>query len=183
MNTQILFFFFFSSRRRHTRYWRDWSSDVCSSDLIPPSYHLCTRFAGSFPGSGKAMQDSSWLRARSRVAQTGQFLRQRPQPLPGLQIVGLLFGACLTLPLEVASRDLPKIRVGSQVDRRVGALLHVARGATERLEDHLRTHERRRVQAVCGNARAFELPSQVEGEHDEGQLALGIRSHAVVAPL
>src|SRR5258707_10813936 len=23
---------FFSSRRRHTRYWRDWSSDVCSSD-------------------------------------------------------------------------------------------------------------------------------------------------------
>src|SRR5215203_4688111 len=28
-----MFFFFFSSRRRHTRYWRDWSSDVCSSDL------------------------------------------------------------------------------------------------------------------------------------------------------
>src|SRR3712207_7162188 len=27
--------FFFSSRRRHTRYWRDWSSDVCSSDLLP----------------------------------------------------------------------------------------------------------------------------------------------------
>src|SRR5215217_4830611 len=32
--TQSLWvFFFFSSRRRHTRYWRDWSSDVCSSDL------------------------------------------------------------------------------------------------------------------------------------------------------
>src|SRR3712207_8707489 len=31
--------FFFSSRRRHTRYWRDWSSDVCSSDLrVPPDY-------------------------------------------------------------------------------------------------------------------------------------------------
>src|SRR3712207_5543722 len=29
-----MFFFFFSSRRRHTRYWRDWSSDVCSSDLF-----------------------------------------------------------------------------------------------------------------------------------------------------
>src|SRR3712207_1436380 len=25
--------FFFSSRRRHTTYWRDWSSNVCSSDL------------------------------------------------------------------------------------------------------------------------------------------------------
>src|SRR5207253_6268263 len=29
----LLFFFFFSSRRRHTRWPRDWSSDVCSSDL------------------------------------------------------------------------------------------------------------------------------------------------------
>src|SRR5690606_40058274 len=28
-------FFFFSSRRRHTRFSRDWSSDVCSSDLQP----------------------------------------------------------------------------------------------------------------------------------------------------
>src|SRR5207245_5635735 len=27
--------FFFSSRRRHTRCYRDWSSDVCSSDLVP----------------------------------------------------------------------------------------------------------------------------------------------------
>src|SRR5258707_969736 len=31
--SHMSFIFFFSSRRRHTRYWRDWSSDVCSSDL------------------------------------------------------------------------------------------------------------------------------------------------------
>src|SRR5947209_4674868 len=31
---EFLCFFFFSSRRRHTRYWRDWGSDVCSSDLL-----------------------------------------------------------------------------------------------------------------------------------------------------
>src|SRR5690606_39500946 len=31
-----IFFFFFSSRRRHTRFSRDWSSDVCSSDLSTP---------------------------------------------------------------------------------------------------------------------------------------------------
>src|SRR5437879_13910530 len=30
----MLFYFFFSSRRRHTRYIGDWSSDVCSSDLV-----------------------------------------------------------------------------------------------------------------------------------------------------
>src|SRR5687768_17985792 len=29
----VCFYFFFSSRRRHTRCSRDWSSDVCSSDL------------------------------------------------------------------------------------------------------------------------------------------------------
>src|SRR3712207_2154802 len=29
----VYVYFVFSSRRRHTRYWRDWSSDVCSSDL------------------------------------------------------------------------------------------------------------------------------------------------------
>src|SRR5207253_5955825 len=30
----LFYFFFFSSRRRHTRWPRDWSSDVCSSDLV-----------------------------------------------------------------------------------------------------------------------------------------------------
>src|SRR5690606_40463838 len=37
------FLFFFSSRRRHTRFSRDWSSDVCSSDLKS----LCTGAAFS----------------------------------------------------------------------------------------------------------------------------------------
>src|SRR5699024_11671883 len=31
---RVFVLFFFSSRRRHTRSKRDWSSDVCSSDLI-----------------------------------------------------------------------------------------------------------------------------------------------------
>src|SRR5699024_11299639 len=34
------FVFFFSSRRRHTRSKRDWSSDVCSSDLVYDQFHL-----------------------------------------------------------------------------------------------------------------------------------------------
>src|SRR5438045_6727096 len=32
--TIVFFFFFFSSRRRHTRCLSDWSSDVCSSDMV-----------------------------------------------------------------------------------------------------------------------------------------------------
>src|SRR5581483_9521972 len=38
---KLLFFFFFSSRRRHTRYWRDWSLDVCSSDLNASQRPCC----------------------------------------------------------------------------------------------------------------------------------------------
>src|SRR5690606_40131884 len=34
-----LLLFFFSSRRRHTRFSRDWSSDVCSSDLKRPTQY------------------------------------------------------------------------------------------------------------------------------------------------
>src|SRR4051812_49500674 len=40
----IFFFFFFSSRRRHTRLTCDWSSDVCSSDLLQlPVINLITQ--------------------------------------------------------------------------------------------------------------------------------------------
>src|SRR5690348_15246702 len=35
-----VFFFFFSSRRRHTRWTGDWSSDVCSSDLIIRQHYI-----------------------------------------------------------------------------------------------------------------------------------------------
>src|SRR5258707_1018244 len=38
--------FFFSSRRRHTRYWRDWSSDVCSSDLMIVPHDVEKGFIG-----------------------------------------------------------------------------------------------------------------------------------------
>src|SRR3712207_8738558 len=51
----MLGFFFFSSRRRHTRYWRDWSSDVCSSDLI--------KFGGTSVGSGAAFARAAAISA------------------------------------------------------------------------------------------------------------------------
>src|SRR5262245_64465267 len=37
-------FFFFSSRRRHTRCLSDWSSDVCSSDLVMPLLEILEHF-------------------------------------------------------------------------------------------------------------------------------------------
>src|SRR5947209_18245987 len=49
---------FFSSRRRHTRYWRDWSSDVCSSDL--------PRAAADLPAS----DSTRWRRHPARTDPT-----------------------------------------------------------------------------------------------------------------
>src|SRR5690349_23124115 len=51
----MYFFFFFSSRRRHTRSLRDWSSDVCSSDLA---------------GHGELVDDS-WTDAPDELAVPG----------------------------------------------------------------------------------------------------------------
>src|SRR3712207_7702941 len=47
---------FFSSRRRHTSDWRDWSSDVCSSDLCPALHHqlpTCRKAAVHAPEIGQ----------------------------------------------------------------------------------------------------------------------------------
>src|SRR2546430_8372225 len=43
--------FFFSSRRRHTRFDCDWSSDVCSSDLISPGRNIQAIPYGAFTGA------------------------------------------------------------------------------------------------------------------------------------
>src|SRR2546422_6143953 len=42
----VILVFFFSSRRRHTRCSRDWSSDVCSSDLAPDREPVETHSTG-----------------------------------------------------------------------------------------------------------------------------------------
>src|SRR6266511_514046 len=46
MPDEYEYVFFFSSRRRHTRFSRDWSSDVCSSDLVSPERWLTPGVGG-----------------------------------------------------------------------------------------------------------------------------------------
>src|SRR2546430_2798537 len=63
--------FFFSSRRRHTRFDCDWSSDVCSSDLVRdcgPQSHIPGEIAGPQrrrKGSRTADCELSWRAARA----------------------------------------------------------------------------------------------------------------------
>src|SRR5688572_32274101 len=48
-----LFSFFFSSRRRHTRFDCDWSSDVCSSDLVSLIQGAERRLTATLPVPGR----------------------------------------------------------------------------------------------------------------------------------
>src|SRR2546422_6787609 len=61
-----VFFFFFSSRRRHTRCSRDWSSDVCSSDL--ESVTTVEEILRVFLGDAKDFLDSRHALARLEPA-------------------------------------------------------------------------------------------------------------------
>src|SRR5256885_4962838 len=53
-------FFFFSSRRRHTRLQGDWSSDVCSSDLLGSEVGRVKLEDGSEVQGGKLLMRGQW---------------------------------------------------------------------------------------------------------------------------
>src|SRR2546422_8083541 len=76
MSTSSCCFFFFSSRRRHTRCSRDWSSDVCSSDLAmfrrkTRDETWCTATRPQAFVSQQSPQD--FVRALERRMRPGQF--------------------------------------------------------------------------------------------------------------
>src|SRR5699024_11868339 len=67
------FFFFFSSRRRHTRSKRDWSSDVCSSDLTFTSVYIIAWFSDL----STTQQSAGWSFCRSEERRVGKECRSR----------------------------------------------------------------------------------------------------------
>src|SRR2546428_3741279 len=78
-------FVFFSSRRRHTRSDRDWSSDVCSSDLLkqgtgnPAGTELCVNENDGSVGVPDAGTDVT-VNLRSEERRVGKECRSRWSP-------------------------------------------------------------------------------------------------------
>src|SRR5207245_2226420 len=68
-------FFFFSSRRRHTRCYRDWSSDVCSSDLPIFEYFWCCTFVGRV---GDGMQSQHGLERCCGLKRRPEWFQEGP---------------------------------------------------------------------------------------------------------
>src|SRR5215813_14798501 len=79
--------FFFSSRRRHTRCGRDWSSDVCSSDLHPASDKRLSAKLGRKWRSGFR---SSWRRLTIELTRR----RRNSLALPAHPSAPQLRGSC-----------------------------------------------------------------------------------------
>src|SRR5438874_3563424 len=79
----LFFFFFFSSRRRHTRSLRDWSSDVCSSDLgagtrpLGPEFNSASGRTRGGVGAGPCWEEFSSAAGRSSAEAAVGLLRLR----------------------------------------------------------------------------------------------------------
>src|SRR2546430_17575033 len=110
-------FFFFSSRRRHTRFDCDWSSDVCSSDLVWPNVYGL--MAGLLPqaflqpttnsvviGYRFAMTPNRLIGSVNSVARNIALLAYSPGPLAAGFLLGAVsaratlavFGVCPRAP-------------------------------------------------------------------------------------
>src|SRR5438445_4289363 len=81
------FFFFFSSRRRHTRYWRDWSSDVCSSDLLCRAQEL-SRCEVVSPPQALVVKYFDRLETRSPRAREAALMAALPRHIAHAKQIG-----------------------------------------------------------------------------------------------
>src|SRR3984885_16280053 len=85
-------FFFFSSRRRHTRCGRDWSSDVCSSDL-PGTIHQCQGQEATAVGVCAALRADDWITSTFRGHGHALAKGLTPQELLD-ELFGAVTGCC-----------------------------------------------------------------------------------------
>src|SRR3712207_3451467 len=148
--------FFFSSRRRHTRYWRDWSSDVCSSDLP------WRRAASS--ARTDSCTSGSWNSAPNAVSSSSTFLEP---PRTGALAIGAHLHDAVARAGDRAA-DEQQVVAGADLDDGQPALrdalvAHLARAA-DALE-HARGRRRRADRA--------------RGAHVVRAVALGAAAEAV----
>src|SRR6266496_2980761 len=129
------FFFFFSSRRRHTRSLRDWSSDVCSSDLAP-ALELGSHAMGKHKRVEMGylsrveieLDDGTVVHGDARPfpghhknpftdADLDEKLRENVEPIAGAQRAARLTSLLWSLDKVKSTRELTKLLAfGSKID-------------------------------------------------------------------
>src|SRR3712207_7049697 len=112
-------FFFFSSRRRHTIYWRDCSSDVCSSDLS--AKRRAPRSTGAGGGQGAGNGGASRLRRHRGDEGRDDLPLPPPYPAPARRARRLQRVAVLRRILRTGERRVvPAAVPGSAVESGAG---------------------------------------------------------------
>src|SRR6266496_2042483 len=153
------FFFFFSSRRRHTRSLRDWSSDVCSSDLVldrPPARKL---------HFGAAALTHAWPSHR-RLATVPADLAADHAPSIALPVRVPLV-ALATKPFRISRKHRLNGRSPSLKTQSVEAAVELRKSLD---------HQRRQCQRARRQRRPLVEPLQFDMlRHGVDLLALGLR--------
>src|SRR5206468_4492239 len=148
--------FFFSSRRRHTRSDRDWSSDVCSSDLVRRALPATLVLAGDGPERDLAEQEVDRLKLRGdvrflgKVDQVAELLRGGdlfllPSASESFGLSALEAMACGVPVVATRQGGLPEVVVDGETGylAAVGAVDEMTERALAVLQDGA-THERMR---------------------------------------
>src|SRR5690606_40480422 len=91
--------FFFSSRRRHTRFSRDWSSDVCSSDLLREVREVADRIT---------------------VIRLGQVVGEASPTASNEELASLMVGRAVELTVQKNAPTLGDESLVRSEERRVG---------------------------------------------------------------
>src|SRR5207253_3723669 len=138
-------FFFFSSRRRHTRWPRDWSSDVCSSDLD---------WLAGVPTRGNLPIETDRLDPRGRIQAVGKLTSVEVVAAPssaehGLAVAEEVIGGAQARLVEQGPRREATQRNGavfrvpfeSAEGRGSGTRLTAASGVGRRIENGIAKRE------------------------------------------
>src|SRR5207249_9616779 len=121
------FFFFFSSRRRHTRSKRDWSSDVCSSDLVAQGLAPALAPPGEPQPFDSHLKDE--LKSKRSQSETEALLDKFKSDAPAGKRAGILpihvsfpaFGPSLFLVSELTGENQsPSVILSFQRDKKAG---------------------------------------------------------------
>src|SRR5437868_9422215 len=103
-----MYFFFFSSRSRHTRSKRDWSSDVCSSDLLRRCSHH--RAGGHIPTVIGTTSRKSWPPCPAEATTSGKLWRIRRRSEEHTSELQSRFDLVCRLLLEKKKKKKPQLR-------------------------------------------------------------------------
>src|SRR5947209_8994122 len=118
---------FFSSTRRHTRYWRDWSSDVCSSDLdaLPADAAVRLSFHRADMATLDLGRDFALIVAPSRVF---QFMLTSAAQREALAALRTHLRPNGRLVLDLFDPLLDRVVPSAEVTTRGGELIHPTTG-------------------------------------------------------